>query len=87
MSKVIGPVLATGAVTIVNQTVFHDQPMDWRISIATGLAAIGFSLVERVAPQVAELLAWTAFISVMFTRIDPKVPSPVESATTWWQKG
>lgn len=87
MSKTIGPVLATGALTIANQTVFNGQPMDWRVPIATGLAAIGFSLIERLAPELAVIMAWTMFITVLLTRTDSKVPSPVESAVTWWKKG
>lgn len=84
MSKTTGVVLAIGGVTVVNQTVFHNQPLDWRVPIATGLAAVGFSLAERVWPQGAEILAWTAFLTVMLTRTNPKVPSPVESAVTYF---
>jgi hypothetical protein len=87
MSKTTGPVLATGLLSIVNRTVFNGQPMDWRIPPATGLAALGFSLVERVWDEGAVLLAWTAFLTVLLTRTDPKVPSPVESAAAWWNKG
>jgi hypothetical protein len=87
MSRVLGPILATGAVTITNRTVFQGQPMDWRVPIATGLAGIGFTLVERVAPNLAVILAWTTFATVMLTRTDPRVPSPVESAAAWWKKG
>ena len=87
MSRTIGPILATGAVTVANQTVFHGKPMDWRVPIATGLAAIGFSLFERAAPELANILAWTTFLTVMLSRTDPKVPSPVESAVEWWKKG
>lgn len=87
MSRTIGPILATGTATIVNRTVFNGQPMDWRIPIATGLAAVGFSLFEKVAPELAVVLAWTTFLSVMLTRLDPTVPSPTESALAWWKKG
>jgi hypothetical protein len=73
-----------GAVTVANGTIFHGQPMDWRVPIATGLAAIGFSLGERVAPQISEILAWTAFVTVMLTRTNPHVPSPVESAAAFF---
>jgi hypothetical protein len=87
MSRTIGPILATGTMTIVNQTVFNGKPMDWRVPIATGLAAVGFSLFERPAPELAVILAWTTFLTVLLTRTDPKVPSPVESAVEWWKKG
>jgi hypothetical protein len=86
VSKTTGPVLAIGAVTIANSTVFHGQPMDWRVPIATGLAAIGFSMAERVWPQGAEILAWTALLTVLLSRTNPKVPSPVESAVAWFNK-
>lgn len=86
MSKTTGPVLATGAITIINQTVFHNRPMDWRVPIATGLAAIGFSLAERAWPQGAQILAWTGLLTVLLSRTNPKVPSPVESAVAWYNK-
>lgn len=86
MSKTVGPILATGLVTITNNTVFHKEPMDWRIPIATGLLAIGFSLGERAAPELAVVLAWTTFLTVMLTRTNPNVPSPVESAVSWWKQ-
>jgi hypothetical protein len=84
MSRSLGPLLATGAVTITNQTVFHNQPMDWRIPIATGLAAIGFSLAERVWPDGVVILAWTTLLTVLLARTNPNIPSPVESAVQWW---
>lgn len=84
MSRTIGPIIATGLVTISNQTVFHDQPMNWRIPLATGLAAVGFSLAERVWPDGAVILAWTTLLTVLLTRTNPNVPSPVESAVEWW---
>lgn len=84
MSQTTGPVLAIGAVTIANQTIFHDQPMDWRVPVATGLATIGFNFAERAWPKGAVILAWTALITVLVTRTQPSVPSPVESAADWW---
>lgn len=85
MSQTTGVILAMGATTIVNRTVFQSEPMDWRIPIATGLLAVGFSLAERAYPQGAEILAWTTFLTTLVTRVDPKVPSPAESALAWWK--
>lgn len=84
MSKTTGPVLATGLITVVNQTVFHDRPMDWRVPIATGLAAVGFSLAENVWQEGADILAWTTLMTVLLTRTTPGVPSPAEAALSWW---
>lgn len=86
VSKTTGVVLATGALTIANRTVFNGQPMDWRVPIATGLAAVGFSLAERAWEQGAVILAWSAFLTVLMARVDPKVPSPAESASAWFNK-
>lgn len=86
MSKTTGPVLAMGTITVVNSVVFQSQPMNWRVPIATGFAAIGFSLAERAWPQGAEILAWTALLTVILSRTNPKVPSPVESAVAWYNK-
>jgi len=86
MSQTTGVILAMGATTVVNRTVFQGEPMDWRIPIATGLLAVGFSLAERAYPQGAEILAWTTFLTTLITRVDPKVPSPAESALAWWKQ-
>lgn len=85
MAKTTGPILATGALTVANQSVFHGRPVDWRVPIATGLAAMGFALGERAWPRGAELLAWTVLITSLFSRVTPGMPSPAESALAWWQ--
>lgn len=90
MSATTGPVLAAGAITVANAVVFNDAEMDWRIPVATTMLAGGFYLLERVAGDVAEVLAWTLVVTTLITRVDPNVPSPMESAVTWWdsnQKG
>lgn len=86
MARTTGPVLAIGAITIANRTVFNEQPMDWRIPMATAIAAGMFALAERGWGDGATLLAWTALVAVIFTRVDPAVPAPAESALRWWQQ-
>lgn len=87
MSATTGPVLAIGAITMANRSLLHDKPVDWRIPVATGLAAVLFSGAERVWADGARMLAYTALVAVCLSRIDPDVPSPVESALQWWQHG
>lgn len=84
MARSTGPVLALGAITVANSTVLHGRPMDWRVPVATGLAALCFDGLERVWPAGAVALAYTALVAVCLTRIDPSVPSPVESALSWF---
>lgn len=87
MSATTGPVLAIGAVTMFNQVILNDRPIDWRVPIATAITAGGFALFERALPRAAVALAWTALVAVLFTRVDPSVPAPAESALAWWEKG
>jgi hypothetical protein len=85
MARSTGPILAIGGITIANQTLFNGQPLDWRVAIATGGAAMLFALVEKAMPEVAVGLAYIGLITILFARVDPKVPSPAESALKWWE--
>lgn len=85
MSVTTGPVLAAGAITVANSVVFNGAAMDWRIPVATTMLAGGFYLLERVVgADTAEAFAWTLLVTTLVTRMDPDVPSPVESAVRWW---
>ncbi len=86
MADSTGPMLAVGAVTMVNQTVLNAQPINWRVAIGTGVATIGLALTERVSRSFAVGLAYIALVTVIFARVDPKVPSPAESALRWWNQ-
>lgn len=86
MAASTGPVLALGAITIANQSLLHDRPVDLRVALATGLAAGMFYLVEKVNAPLAVGLAWTALVAVLLTRMDPSVPSPTETLLEWWEK-
>lgn len=83
--KTTGPVLAIGAITVANNVLFNNKPFDWRVPIATGIAAGAFALGEKAWPQGATALAWMALVTILITRIDPKVPSPVETLNHWWK--
>lgn len=86
MSGTTGPILALGGVTLANQMILNDRPFDPKIPIATGIAAGAFALAEKGFPRGATAVAWMAFIAVLITRVNPAVPSPVESLAKWWQQ-
>jgi hypothetical protein len=46
---------------------------------------IGFNFAERAFPEGAQMLAWTALLTTLVTRLRPGTPSPVESAVEWWK--
>lgn len=84
MAKTTGVILAIGAITVANRVIFNNQPMDWRVLIGTGIASLTFSGLEKVNQEAALGLSYVALVAVLLTRIDPKVPSPTESALKWW---
>lgn len=87
MSKSTGPVLAIGAITVANAVVLHNQPFDWRVPIATGLAAGMFALAEKAWAPGAVGLAWLALVTTLFVPLDSRAPAPVVSADQWWKAG
>lgn len=86
MARSTGPALAIGAVTLFNDVIIHQRTLqeDTRVVVGTALAAIGFAVLEKVQPELAVGLAWTALAAVCLTRINPSVPSPVESFLGWY---
>jgi len=87
MAGSTGPVLVMGAITLVNASVVHDRPVDWRIPIATGLTAGLLALLEKGAPQAAVGLAWLALMTSVLVPVIPGVPTPAESLINYWQSG
>lgn len=84
MAESTGPILAVGAITIANRTVFHDEPMEWKVPIATALAAVLFAGAERAVGRGAVYVAYLALVTVVFARVDPEVPAPAETALEWF---
>lgn len=84
MARSTGPILAAGGITLANRTIFHQQPVDWRVISATGLSAGMLALLEKGVPELAVGLSWIALLTVLLTRVDPRVPAPVEGFISWW---
>jgi hypothetical protein len=78
MAQSTGPVLAVGAISFANEWVLNKQPPDFRILLATGIAAAGLALFEHVSKELAVGIAWIALVTVLFTRQKGK-PSPAEN--------
>lgn len=85
MAKSTGIILAIGGITLANQSVLNDKPVDMRIPVATGIAAAAFSLLERGNEKLVVGMAWIALLTVVFARVDPQVPSPTESLLKYWK--
>lgn len=87
MAASTGPIIAIGAITLANRSVFNNRPVDWRVPVGTAVAVGLFALVEKMVGQVAVALAWLALVAVVFTRVDPSMPAPAESAVNWFNQG
>ncbi|WP_301177234.1 hypothetical protein [Actinomadura geliboluensis] len=84
MARTTGPVLAIGGITFVNKLI-QTGDVDIRVPVGTGIAAVLFSLAERVSERLAVGIAWIALTAVCLTRVDPKVPSPAETLLKYWK--
>lgn len=82
----LGPILAVGAISLGNEVIIHGQKVSVRIVVGTGLAAMGLSVLEDLVPGLGTGLAWLTLVAVLFVRINPAVPSPVETVYGWFQK-
>ncbi len=84
MAASTGPVLAAGAITWANLTLLDDgQPSSVveesaRIGLNTAIAAGVLYGVEQASPDLARLLAWTLVVTVLFVRVRPATPTPIE---------
>lgn len=87
MARTTGPVLAIGGITLFNQTILNNKPIDWRVPIATGFLAGGFALLEKGNAQLATGVAYIALLTVLLARVDPKTPAPVETLLKFWNDG
>lgn len=86
MAQSTGPVLAIGAITLANESVFNDKPINWKIPVATTIAAVMFAGAERAVGRTAVWIAYLGLITICLVRTDPNTPSPAESALSWYEK-
>jgi hypothetical protein len=75
--------LAVGGITLFNESVVHGRPVDWRIPVATGIAAGMLAMVERISEGAAVGIAYVALVTILLARVKPNVPSPIESLVDW----
>lgn len=88
MSRTIGPVAAITGVTLFNDVIMHnvDIQKEQRVIVGGIVVAVSLALVEQIAPDLAVGVAWLGLVTVLLVRIDPKVPSPLETFANWYNK-
>jgi hypothetical protein len=80
-------VLAIGGITLANELLLENKPMDWRVPIATGVVAGMFALLEKAWEDGAVALAYLALVSVLLVRLPGQKRAPIENLNVWLQKG
>jgi hypothetical protein len=87
VSASTGPILAMGAITMANQSLFNGKPIDWRVPVATAIAAgIGAGAEQLLGGAAVRGMALIALGTILLTRVDRSVPAPAESALKWWRE-
>lgn len=81
------PIFLAGGITLANQAVVHNQPVNWRIVMATPILALAMAGIEKPLPKLATGISYIALVTVLLTRVDPHTPSPAESFVSWWEGG
>lgn len=89
MAASTGPIVAATSVVVLNAILIQEKaPITQSRTIVGGaIAAAGLALLEKGLPGVAVMLSWTVLVAVLFVRVDPSVPSPLESLNRWYQGG
>jgi len=82
-----GIILAVGGVTMFNDVVLNNEPIDWRVPIATAFGAMVFSLLEKVNQKLTVGVAWVALLTVLLARVNPNKKAPVETLLEKWNEG
>jgi hypothetical protein len=72
-------VLAMGGIVLANEVLVNNKPLNFKVPLAIGLAALGLGVLEKAEPELAIGLAWMAFITAMVAPIGASKVSPVES--------
>jgi hypothetical protein len=86
MASSTGPILAAGAITWANVTLFEgddvsfDVPETVRIVVATGIASAGLSLLGKFSPDLAYGLSLAAILTVLVVPIGRTHQSPATRA-------
>lgn len=75
MSASTGPMVAAGAITWANLTLFEPEARfqldtTMRIAVATGLGAGFLVLVDKAAPDLAYALSIAVLLTVLFVPVD-----------------
>ena len=85
MADSTAPILLTGGATILSDYI-NGKGVDYRVAIATGIAAAVFAAVEPADRQVVVGVAWIALIASLIIPRANGTPGPAQTFLTAWNK-
>jgi hypothetical protein len=80
-----GPILAAGAISLANHSLLNSEPINWKIPVATGIAAIMVGGIEKIWPEGGLAMGAMLLVAVLFVPVGNK-PSPIENLVSFLQK-
>jgi hypothetical protein len=69
MAESTGIMLAVGAISFGNEWLLEHKPPDFKIPLATAIAALVLAGAEHVQKDLAVGIAWIALITVIFAPV------------------
>ena len=84
MSASTTPIVVAGSMTMLADYM-QGRGVQYRVALATGIAATIFSLVEPVDPGLVAGIAWLAMIGSLVVSRPNGAPSPVEVFLKKWE--
>jgi hypothetical protein len=86
VAETTGPILAAAGIVVFNAVIVHNQPWqsETKVIVGAGITAAGLSLWEKAMPRTALAFSWLVLATVLLVRMDPAVPSPLESFRDWY---
>jgi hypothetical protein len=84
MAASTAPVLLTGGATMLADYL-NGKGVEFRVALATGIAAGLLALMEEADAPAAVGIAWLAFAASMITPRSNGTPSPAQTFLTAWQ--
>jgi hypothetical protein len=78
MASSTGVVLAVGGISFGNEWLLNKQPPNFKILLATGVAAFMLAGLSRLSEPLATGIAWIALVTVALTEQNGK-PAPAEN--------
>jgi hypothetical protein len=79
MAHSTGVILAVGGISFGNEWLLNKQPPNFKILLATGVAALMLGGLEHLSEPLATGIAWIALITVTLTDAGSKGNSPAQN--------